>query len=76
MIDEAMIPFKGCLGFKQYMRDKPVKWGIKVWVLADATNGYVKKFEVTTGKEEGFACSMGLYVMFQICVELDGRTSR
>ena len=24
-IDEAMIPFKGCLGFKQYIRDKPVK---------------------------------------------------
>ena len=27
-IDEAMIPFKGRLGFKQYMKDKPTKWGI------------------------------------------------
>ena len=42
-IDEAMIPFKGRLGFKQYMRDKPVKWGIKVWVFSDAKNGYVTK---------------------------------
>ena len=40
-IDEAMIPFKGRLRFKQYMKDKPTKWGIKVFVLADATNGYV-----------------------------------
>ncbi len=35
-IDEAMIPFKGRLRFKQYMKDKPTKWGIKVFVLADA----------------------------------------
>ena len=42
-IDEAMIPFKGRLGFKQYMKAKPTKWGIKVFVLADAKNGYIKK---------------------------------
>ena len=35
-IDEAMIPFKGRLGFKQYMKAKPTKWGIKVFVLADS----------------------------------------
>ena len=28
--DEAMIPFKGRLTFKQYMKNKPTKWGIKV----------------------------------------------
>ena len=49
-IDEAMIPFKGRLGFKQYLKDKPTKWGIKVFVLADATNGYVKKIQIYTGK--------------------------
>ena len=37
-VDEAMIPFKGRLAFNQYMKDKPTKWGIKVFVLADATN--------------------------------------
>jgi len=49
-IDEAMIPFKGRLRFKQYMKDKPTKWGIKVFVLADATNGYVSRLLVYTGK--------------------------
>ena len=29
-IDEAVIPFKGKLSFKQYMKAKPTKWGIKV----------------------------------------------
>ena len=27
-IDEAMIPFKGRLRIKQYMKDKPTKWGL------------------------------------------------
>ena len=26
--------------FKQYMKDKPVKWGIDVFVLSDAHNRY------------------------------------
>ena len=25
-VDEAIIPFRGRLGFKQYMKDKPTKW--------------------------------------------------
>ena len=50
-MDEAMIPFKGRVGFKQYMKDKPTKWGIKVFVLADAMDGYVKAFQVYTGKK-------------------------
>ena len=29
-IDEAMIPFKGRLSFKHYMKAKPTKCGIKV----------------------------------------------
>ena len=49
-IDEAIIPFKGRLSFKQYMKDKPVKWGIKVFVLSDAHNGYVYRLQVYTGK--------------------------
>ncbi len=49
-IDEAMIPFKGRLKFKQYMKNKPTKWGIKVFVLADSPTGYVKRLQVYTGK--------------------------
>ena len=60
-IDEAMIPFKGRLAFKQYMKAKPTKWGIKVFVLADASNGYIRTFQIYTGKslEDGNS-SVGL----------------
>ena len=43
-IDEAMIKFKGRLGLKQFIKNKPTKWGIIVFVLSGATTGYVKRF--------------------------------
>ena len=49
-IDETIIPFKGRLSIKQYMKDKPTKWGIKVFVLADARNGYTVRLQVYTGR--------------------------
>ena len=50
-IDEAMIPFKGRCSLKQYLPLKPVKRGIKVWVRADAINGYVSELNVYVGKQ-------------------------
>ena len=50
-VDEAMIPFKGRLHFRQYMPQKPVKFGIKVWELCDSETGYCSSFEVYTGKQ-------------------------
>ena len=50
-IDEAMIKFKGRSSLKQYMRNKPGKRGIKVWVRADSINGYLCDFNVYTRKE-------------------------
>ena len=34
------------------MPKKPVKWGIKVWMCADAVTGYAHTFEVYTGADE------------------------
>ena len=31
------------------MKDKPTKWGIKVFVLADARNGYTTHLQIYTG---------------------------
>ena len=43
-VDEAMIKFQGRYSLKQYMPMKPVKRGIKVWVLGDSSNGYFSEF--------------------------------
>ena len=40
-LDEGMIPCKNHLAFTQYLKDKPVKWGIKSFLLTNSTNEYV-----------------------------------
>ena len=49
-VDEAMIAFRGRLGFRQYLPAKPTKYGIKVWMRADSEHGYCNEFEIYTGK--------------------------
>jgi len=55
-----MIPYKGRLSFKQYIKNKPTKWGIKVFVLSDATNGYVYRLQIYTGKNLESTINAGL----------------
>ena len=50
-VDECMVPFCGRLSFKQYHKDKPTKWGIKVWMLADSHMGYNYAFDVYIGSD-------------------------
>ena len=59
-VDEAMIAFKGQLAMKQYLPLKPVKRGIKVWMCADASNGFVCNMQVYTGKKDGGVTEHGL----------------
>ena len=49
-VDEAMVSFKGRSSLKQYMPQKPVKRGFKVWCRADAHNGYISQMQVYAGK--------------------------
>ena len=46
---EAMILFKRRLSFVQYMKAKPTKWRIKVFVLSDAISAYIYCFQIYTG---------------------------
>ncbi|KAK2150628.1 hypothetical protein NP493_2748g00001 [Ridgeia piscesae] len=59
-IDEAMIKYNGRLRWKQYMPMKPIKWGIKLWVLCDARTGYCLALYVYTGRDDHLAEGMGL----------------
>jgi hypothetical protein len=51
-LDEGMIPTKNALSIKQYIKDKPIKWGIKTFILCESSTGYIMNAEVYTGKAE------------------------
>ena len=59
-VDEAMIAFRGRLGFRQYLPAKPTKYGIKVWMREDSENGFCNKFEIYTGKKDDVNHEIGL----------------
>lgn len=49
-VDESTIGFKGRVVFKVYNKDKPIKWGIKVFVLSESSTGYICAVEPYFGK--------------------------
>ncbi|KAM9306929.1 piggyBac transposable element-derived protein 4-like [Pholidichthys leucotaenia] len=51
-VDERLVPFRGRCPFRQYMPNKPAKYGIKLWVTCDAWSSYAWKMQVYTGKPE------------------------
>ena len=48
-IDERMVKSKARTQFRQYIKNKPTKWGFKFWVLADVS-GYTIDFNLYCGK--------------------------
>ena len=52
-IDERMVKSRHRSGFRQFIKDKPTKWGIKLWVLADSSNGYTVDFNIYIGRAAG-----------------------
>ena len=75
-VDESMIKFKGRLSFRQYLPAKPVKWGVKVWVLAESDTGYLSKFQVYTGKEGNQEKGLSHRVVMDLCRNYFGSNIR
>ena len=51
-VDERMVRYKHTFsGIRQFRKDKPVKFGIKLWVLADTITGYTSNYFVYLGKK-------------------------
>jgi hypothetical protein len=49
-LDEGMIPTKNALSIRQYIKDKPIKWGLKTYLLCESKSGYIMNAEIYTGK--------------------------
>ena len=50
-VDEALLFWKGCLTWKQFIRTKRARFGLKSFVLAEASSGYVWTLIIYTGDD-------------------------
>ena len=49
-IDEGMLKWRGRLSFRVYNKDKPTKYGIKAYILADSNSGYCWNMDIYDGQ--------------------------
>lgn len=74
-IDECVIPYKGryCT-IRQFMPDKPVRFGIKVWILASSKSRFVWRLEVYFGEGTGVGeHGLGYHVVDRMVRGLENR---
>jgi len=57
-IDERLVKSKHRSGIRQYIKNKSIKFGIKLWVIADSATGYTWDFIVYTGAGDGVTDSV------------------
>lgn len=48
---EGICPFRGRISLRVYMKNKPQKYGMKLYILSDPETGYTLNFEIYSGKE-------------------------
>ena len=48
-----MVKSKRSSRIRQYIKNKPVKFGIKLWVLAESSTGYTTDFDTYAGGKGG-----------------------
>ena len=66
-VDERMVKSKARTHFRQYIRNKPTKWGYKYWVPADPT-GYTIDFNIYARDNQEEASGKGL--AYDVVVDL------
>lgn len=71
-VDEQIVSTRGRCPFRVYMANKPHKYGIKIWVLADQ-DGFFLDGEVYLGREQnGGEVNQGHRVVTQLCAPYYG----
>lgn len=67
-IDEQIVPFKGKTRLRQYVPNKPHKWGFKI-ISRNGTDGFTHDFFIYDGKSQEVADSCG-YVSGDMVLKL------
>ena len=65
-VDEHMCKFKGRSSMKQYLKNKPIKWGFKYWYRCDSEAGHVYQLEFYQGWKEKKELNLGSIVVLDL----------
>ena len=74
-VDEQLMPLKSCCSFVTFMPNKPDKYGVKFWVLADVETKYVSNIDVYLGaqqKEQRCGVPLAESVVANLCKHIKG----
>lgn len=52
-VDKRLVSFRGNAPSRVYMKSKPGKYRMKIWVQADCDTAYCKNFQIYLGKIDG-----------------------
>jgi hypothetical protein len=52
-IDDRLAVFRGHCPFRVYMKSKPGRYGIKIWVASDVETSYIRNLQIYTGMQDG-----------------------
>ena len=73
-IDEGMIKYKGRYSIKQYMPNKPIKRGMKVWMRCDSVSGFCHDFRINIGRFDEFrGVGLGAKVVKHLTRDIKGK---
>ena len=75
-IDGHMIKFEGHSQMKQYIKNKPIKWGFKVLERCGASSVYLYEFDIYTGRKNQPELGLGDQVVLQLTRSLQNSNVR
>ena len=70
-VDEHMCKFKGKKMMRQYMKNKPIKWGFKFQFRCGSKTGYLYEFDMQVGRKEKTEFGIGESVVLSLCKSLE-----
>ena len=55
---------------RQYMKNKPIKWGFKFWFHCGTKSGYLHEFDMYLGRKGNIEFGLGESVILSLCQKL------
>lgn len=74
-VDESLMPFRGRIIFRQYLKQKRHRYGIKIFKLCSGA-GYTYSFQIYTGKEKNGGKKAGTVsseIVMSLCKNILGK---